>query len=331
MRRELKIKDIFVYILSGITLIFEFYFGIISGVWFVLQVILLSIIFVSIGRLISNKSNTSFFQWLEKSFFGILAVLGFFLMPFLLSIVYYTIFPGKLSDIIISNGKQKIVFMQMSHIATHEFYESKKKTIDRVLKNSPVFLIEWVRSWTDASQEKFDMALGVQFDKNLYETLASLSDLEVQSGGYLLDSVPLGTIKNVDMSMDEIVSHMSSWLLIPSIAQSPVDITKDFSLIEQLSTQERSFIAHVFRAFLNWSIINMTDIERLTLGPKAELFDIILNKRNQKVIDFVLENPSKDIVIMYGALHFTWIYEALKSSDKNWKIESYTSYAPYSD
>lgn len=117
------------------------------------------------SQIIPSNRWVPFNQSFWKSFRGILATLGFFLSLFLIFTWYYNFFPWQLSDITISNGKQKIVFLQMSHIATHKFYETKQDTIQKSLKLSPIFLLEWVQSWTDESQDKFNKAIGMQFDR----------------------------------------------------------------------------------------------------------------------------------------------------------------------
>lgn len=110
-----------------------------------------------------------------------------------------------------------------------------------------------------------------------------------------------------------------------------MDIGSEINLISNLSREEQNFIRYVFRSFLNWSIVSMTDVEHLTLADNVQLFDIILRKRNEKIIDYIRNNPQKNIVVVYGALHFSGILEALKLHDKNWKIVSYTSDTPYSE
>ncbi len=75
----------------------------------------------------------------------------------------------------------------------------------------------------------------------------------------------------------------------------------------------------------------MTDLEALSSENNKELFDIILHKRNEKIVSYIRENPEKNIVVVYGALHFEWVFTWLKQADKEWKIKSFTSFTPYSD
>ncbi len=75
----------------------------------------------------------------------------------------------------------------------------------------------------------------------------------------------------------------------------------------------------------------MSDVEKLALAHENKLFDIILGKRNQKIIDYIIANPDQNVVVVYGALHFSGIFEALALHDKNWKISTYSSYTPYSE
>lgn len=331
MRRQPSIKSIAIYFFAGVSLIFEFYFGILSWVWFVVNVILLALIITSLFRIFPKNRWVPFSETLRSSAFGILATLGFFFSLFFLFTGYYTVFPGKISDIIISNGKQKIVFLSMSHIATADFYIQKRERILTLASNPYVFLIEWVKSGTDESHARFNESLGMQFDKELYPMLASVAGLEVQSGWMLFSWILDERLKNIDMTMDEIASLIQTWSITPLIESWWLDLESQLGLIWDLSFQEQQFIRYIFRAFLNWSIVNMSDVEKLALAHENKLFDIILGKRNQKIIDYIIANPDQNVVVVYGALHFSGIFEALALHDKNWKISTYSSYTPYSE
>lgn len=70
------------------------------------------------------------------------AIIGFFLSLFLSFVAYHNFFPGKLSDITVSNGKQTIIFLQMSHIATADFYAQKQSKISELANTGYTLLME---------------------------------------------------------------------------------------------------------------------------------------------------------------------------------------------
>lgn len=74
--------------------------------------------------------------------FTILATIGFFTSIFLAFISYHNLVPGVISDITLTNSGQEIVFVQMSHIATPEFYREKQSTIKALSASGYTILFE---------------------------------------------------------------------------------------------------------------------------------------------------------------------------------------------
>jgi hypothetical protein len=220
----------------------------------------------------------------------------------------------------------------MSHIATDTFYRDKHESIKKLSEGNVVFLIEWVWTGSKENEDRFNQSLGFKFDNNLYPTMARITWLSVQSGSVLFDWIQREKLINIDMNIDEIVGLLPpiasiSWALTPPLTHLDWEV----QMLESLSQSENKFLEYTLRAFLNWSIIYTAEIDRITLIDKNELYDIIIGKRNQKIVDYIVANPDKDIVIVYGALHYPWIMQSLVYHDKNWKIENYTNHAPYSD
>ncbi len=59
------------------------------------------------------------------------------------------------------------------------------------------------------------------------------------------------------------------------------------------------------------------------------LFETILGKRNQYITDTFLHSDDKNVVFLYGSLHFSGIYSILQAENPNWKIISIAPYYPY--
>ncbi|MBP9779726.1 hypothetical protein KBD33_03845 [Candidatus Gracilibacteria bacterium] len=220
----------------------------------------------------------------------------------------------------------------MSHIASDSFYRDKHESIRKLSEGNVVFLIEGVGSGSEESHDRFNQSLGFQFDRDLYPTLAQIAGLSVQSGSVLFDGIAGEKLINIDMNIDEIAGLLPPVATLSGTLTPPViNLSGELRALETLSQSESEFLESIFRAFLNWSIVNMADIDRISLADKKELFDIILGKRNQKIVDYIVANPNKDIVIVYGALHYPGIMQSLVYHDKKWKIENYTNHAPYTD
>ncbi len=48
----------------------------------------------------------------------------------------------------------------------------------------------------------------------------------------------------------------------------------------------------------------MKDIEHIANAQNKGLFDIIVDRRNDKVVEYIVNHPNENIAIVYGALHF---------------------------
>jgi pheromone shutdown protein TraB len=97
-----------------------------------------------------------------------------------------------------------------------------------------------------------------------------------------------------------------------------------------LSSQERIFIGWMARGFLNWSLKQSEDISTmLTAGVQAKLFEVIIDRRNDRIVEYIVTHPKQKIAVVYGALHFNGVYEALQKKDKNWKTIHMKNSTPY--
>lgn len=86
------------------------------------------------------------------------------------------------------------------------------------------------------------------------------------------------------------------------------------------------------RGFMNWSLKQSEDIGSvLTSGPQAQLYTTIIDRRNDRIVEYIQSHPGQKIAIVYGALHFNGVYEALQRTSTKWKINQIKKYTPYSN
>jgi pheromone shutdown protein TraB len=71
----------------------------------------------------------------------------------------------------------------------------------------------------------------------------------------------------------------------------------------------------------------MTEIQNTFWNQ--ELFEVILDKRNEIIADEIIHSPHTEIFATYWALHFKWIFEILQNNDSNWKIVSKKQFLPF--
>lgn len=243
----------------------------------------------------------------------IFSVLGWF--------AYYQnkITPAMMPIYHITNWDKKIVFQSMSHIASPEFYMDVKSNLEEHKKNWYILYYEWVKAWTKESSEKFDKALWVKFDRDLYKNMSKLYGLINQDNWLFVYS----WAKNIDLSMDEMLEIYDKNPSQSKLNLDPVDLSPIIeSALEQLNPKELEILRFVNKSIINTIIKNweIQDAMAKWIWNKA-IMDTILWKRNDYLSKEIIKSEDKKIFITYWLLHFKWVMELLQKNDKNWKID----------
>ncbi len=245
-------------------------------------------------------------------------------------------YPWSLSKIVLSDGKRTIVFLEMSHVATPKFYEIIRNDIIALTKSGYIAYIEWVTPWKKENHDHFEKMLGIKFNSGTYVSMASALGMVAQDNSLFL-GVEKGSIKNVDISIDDIVSLTSSWITLEN-NDTPIDLTSELEKIS--SSTEKPLFAYIMQAIMNFSLKNDTSHDLLSSannislgilssGIDPELMDTILTKRNRYVVGEFLKGKDQKVIFLYGGLHFQWMYDLLKKDDLDWKILSIEPRYPY--
>jgi hypothetical protein len=69
-------------------------------------------------------------------------MIGFFVTLVSGFIIYHNTYPAALSDVTLSDGSGTVVFIQMSHIASPEFYHQKQQQIQLLSQSGYTILVE---------------------------------------------------------------------------------------------------------------------------------------------------------------------------------------------
>lgn len=102
------------------------------------------------------------------------------------------------------------------------------------------------------------------------------------------------------------------------------------SAVSLLSNRERIFIGWMARGILSWSLKQSDSIDAFITSPdQSRLFETIIDRRNDSIVEYILSHPKQKIVVVYGALHFNGVYESLQKIDKNWKTIDIKTSTPY--
>ncbi|MDD2694246.1 MAG: hypothetical protein PHY14_05025 [Candidatus Gracilibacteria bacterium] len=320
-RKFLIITGFFSFLALFVQWGFTGFSGLIGGIF---QILSCGLIASLIVRMLRGK-DISFRANFIRSTLVFASVIGFFSGILLLFIAYQNTFPAAVGKVILTNGDKNIVVYQMSHIATPAFYAQVKNGITELAASGYTIYAEGVRPGTPENQERFDKLLGIKMTKTLYENFSSLFGLISQDDSIYAE-VATGSLQNVDISLDDIMNLIGTGAVVPE--SSPIDLEAE---IAQLDASERGvLLAPFMRSMLNFFLRNNSSLDSLASGFSPEVFDVILHDRNAFIVKTLEADTQKNIVLVYGAMHFQGIYDLLKTHDPKWKILSVESLYPYS-
>lgn len=243
--------------------------------------------------------------------------------------------PLNLEQVTISNWDKTVVFQKMIHIWKQNYYSKIADDITQYKKNWFVYYFEWVKWWSDESIDAFNQALWIEFDKNLYDNLSKLYWLIPQNN---LEFIWLVNEKdyNIDMNIDQIISEYKELKIENNITQNyeaPIDVnTEIINTLAELNPRQLQLLQFVNLTFLTTLTKNESFLQSIqnSFGNQL-LFEIILEWRNNVVVEKIINSENKNIFATYWALHFKWILQWLQENDPKWKIVSKKSFFPFSE
>ena len=160
-----------------------------------------------------------------------------------------------------------------------------------------------------------------------------------QDNRSLFAGISTGSLVSVDLSVDDIMTLMGTGATIdtPStisgaVSPSLPDLGAEIiATRDSLTPQERIFVGWVGRGLLSWSLRRSDDLDALLIAPsQSQLFTTIIDRRNDAIIEYIQTHPQENIAIVYGALHFNGVYEALQRLSPSWQISHIENSEPYS-
>lgn len=161
--------------------------------------------------------------------------------------------------------------------------------------------------------------------------MADLIGLSSQDNKELYLGISTGSLINIDLSIDDIVKLMGTGSLTAKTSSIGDVESEILRMMPNMNYQEKIFIAWMARGFLNWSLKQTEDINIIIASSdKVKLFETIIGRRNDKIVEYIITHPKEKIAVVYGALHFNGVYESLQKIDKNWKTIDIKNSTPYS-
>lgn len=235
------------------------------------------------------------------------------------------IFPAVMTQYTISNWKKTVIFQEMSHIWSQNFYNQVRYNLKNYKKEGFVYFFEWVRPWTKENMTKFNQAIWFEFNKDLYKNFSKLYWLTFQD-----NSLFMGLVNDLDYNIDvdidwimEEYSHISASPKTKKVTtQNTIDINSEIiKTLSKLNPRQLEVLRFINKSifsvliksesaqnFIKWNFAN------------KQLFDIILRWRDEVLASAIINSKYNKIYITYWKLHFKWVFNLLQENDKNWKI-----------
>lgn len=160
--------------------------------------------------------------------------------------------------------------------------------------------------------------MGMNISEKMYEVFAQMGNLATQDGNLFLGILPS---TNVDISTDEIITLAGAQKI-----QEPMNIPEQ-NIMEMFQGRyptmndfQKNLIRVMLRGVMNILLRTYTN-PTLTqeLEKSIPVFDIILNKRNDILVDAIITSPVPNIYIHYGALHYPGVLKKLQEKDPRWQ------------
>lgn len=256
----------------------------------------------------------NFFKKYKKHIFGFLTLILLIVFSLGFYVGYQAKKPIKMPKYYLSNNSQKIVFQTMIHVGTEDFY---KKVIDDVKYYKDLnykYLYEMVHIEKKEDGDELKALLSIDPEKQLI--LSKILDVKHQTDYiYHID-------KSVDINADVTAKELSNLILKHhlEVNKTDDDETKTsgyFDDLKDISDNKKYIVKNIFRVLINV----LMDNPEMMKDSSALFSNVVVDKRNEILFDYVKKNSDKNLIINYGYLHFMGFFELLKKEDPNWKIE----------
>ncbi len=240
--------------------------------------------------------------------------------------------PAQIPLYSITNGSKEIRFQTMSHIGSKSFYENVKLSIQKAKQEGFILFYEWVKPWSEESLKTFNQAIWVEFSPDLYKNFSKLYWVDHQKNP---DFLWISNDKdfNIDLDMDTIIKIYEtktgsgedvSKNTMDRQEKQIADISGDvIERLSQLSDKELVIMRYMNKSVLNFIIKNagFRDIMVEKLGNQ-DLFTVILDDRNNHLVENIISSEYNNIFIIYGLMHFEGVLKLLQKEDSKWKVQS---------
>lgn len=226
--------------------------------------------------------------------------------------------PITVNKYVLTNGTKTVVFQEMRHIGTGNFYKRVDDDIKYYRNQGYVFGYEGIffiggrEMYVD---EKIDYTQPYMEQPTVLGGLHN-DDVNLDLNWLAISNSIEKKMKVVNNQNQNTVGYVSQTLNdIPMIKNEQKMSKRGINLVDYTANNLMRI-----RYFENLSNNYNFDIHRILFSEHPIEKSVIIDDRNKIVADFIKEERRDRILINYGAEHFDGIFKLLKTYDDNWKI-----------
>lgn len=275
------------------------------------------ILFIVWGSLISEilnkkiyKKNNKFYEYYTYPLVYIIVILFF---------VFW--YQNTTWMYVIKNWDKEIIFQWMHHVWTQKYYDQVRNNIKKYKQDDFIFVYEGITLLESASGSQVDTKLknifaGTDFFVNKYFISEEKKDFLwiVNDKDY-----------NIDISNKEIEELYEKWAnIIPSSqSEKKQKFFNEQFLRKEILDYKQKYITildvKIIWAYYN-AILFLGEYFNSNSMNDVLLDSILVNYRNEHLLNGIIKLDNKKIFIMYWEWHIKWFYELLKKQNDNWEI-----------
>ena len=325
------------YILITFVLILSLCLWYMSWFWAIFQLYFWLLFYTCIAYMLSClwkrmrwKTRTPIWDFFLYFLPKILSGLALILLLILVFCFYQNVIsPAQMPLHTISNGKKTLKFQTMSHVASESFYAWVAEQIQISKEQNFVLFFEGVGAGSTESSEIFNQVLWINFEAGLYENFSKLYGVVAQNNDDFLNIIN-NKDYNVDLNLDEVIKiYQEKQKDIDketsethNISDEVLDINSEIiTMLSELNSRELAVVRYLNQAVMNFIIKNewLRNTIVNELG-NTDIFSVILDDRNEYLVQEILNSDEDKIHILYWLMHFSWVLEILKTRDTRWQI-----------
>ena len=233
--------------------------------------------------------------------------------------------PLGLSRVVMTDGHRRVEMQGMVHVAQPTFYQQIAAHIAQRRKEGWLVFYEEVRPDTGSSPNGVAdvlRRLGANWNpeskQHPYEMMAGVigNGLVLQDNRALLGP-PGPDVRNVDVTLSQLLAALPP---------------EEPSAAEERETIDLATVRQEFGDLPGWVQRRVQAGIRIMLAATASgtfardmLPPALTTLREEKVAKAILDEPGRDILILYGQVHIGHIQTLLKEADPNWRVVSSTT------